>query len=121
MMRFNRCRLGLAVALGALALAANAQPATHSQGTTAPAAQSAKGSSAAQSGHAAKSSTTHATKRSTSHGASKASSSANRAHAGREGDMAESAYKSALRRCVAGPESGRDACLDQAIAQHGRA
>jgi len=33
---------------------------------------------------------------------------------------AESAYRAALRRCVAGPTAARDECLDQAVAQHAR-
>jgi hypothetical protein len=33
---------------------------------------------------------------------------------------AESAYRTALRRCVAGPTAARDECLDQVVAQHAR-
>jgi hypothetical protein len=38
-----------------------------------------------------------------------------------EANRGDSAYRSALRACVTGPEPSRDACLDQAIAQHGHA
>lgn len=121
MMRFNRCRLGLAVALGALALAANAQPAANSQGQTAPATRSATGTSAAKSGQAAKPATTHATKRRATTHRTPNMGRANRANVASESNMPDSAYKAALRRCVTGPESARDQCLDQAIAQYGHA
>jgi hypothetical protein len=38
-----------------------------------------------------------------------------------ENESGDSAYRAALRRCVTGPESDRDTCLDQAISRYGHA
>ena len=106
MMRFTLCQLGVAVALAALSLGVQAQqPAgTAPASTTKPHAMAGK----------------HMTNEHKTSGHAKAKHGM-RNTASAESAPADSAYKAALRRCVTGPESARDSCLDQAIAQYGRA
>ena len=110
MMRFTRCQLGLAAGLYALTLAAHGQqPAnTTSSGTSA--------NSGTQSAHAKTKHAMHT--RAPAHHAMR---HGNQAMAGNETTSADSAYKSALRQCVTGPQSARDSCLDEAIARYGHA
>ena len=114
MMRITRCQLGLAVALSALALGVQAQqPAGTAPSAAAPAAHSAKAPPAhAKKPHAA------TAQHKTRHTSTKTH---RQAMAGAESSAPDSAYKAALRRCVTGPESARDSCIDAAIAQYGRA
>lgn len=121
-MRFNLSHLCVALAFGGLALGVNAQPAGNAAPGTAPAAQSATGSSGATANHGKRAATKQqATKhRSTTHAKRQARSDSRRQMAS-ESNGADSAYKAALRRCVTGPESSRDACLDRAISQYGHA
>ena len=114
-MRFKLSQLCLALAVGSLALAANAQP----TGNASSGAAATHGSQGA--------STTPSSKATKAHSA-KGSSATHKRQARREGggqmneaNAADSAYKAALRRCVTGPESSRESCLDQAIAQYGHA
>jgi hypothetical protein len=115
MIRSTRVRLGLAVGLAALALGANAQPAGNAATANAPAAQSSaqpKASTKAATGKHAGS----------VHRMARKHAARERMHEASEGTTsADSAYKAALRRCVTGPESARDSCLDQAISQYGHA
>jgi len=130
MIRSTTCKLAVAVALAALAVGANAQPASN--------AQSKMGSTAATSANgAAKAPSTM--KKSTTAKSTRAKSAATKPQMGNRGiathrasvnrgnrsnameaDRGDSAYRAALRACVTGPESSRDSCLDQAIAQHAR-
>ena len=105
-MRITRCQLGLAAALSALAIGVHAQ---QPAGTAAPPSTTTASPAHARAQHATK-------KHATAH------------HAMRHGKQTsaeatgtDTAYKAALRRCVTGPESARDSCLDQAISQYGRA
>ena len=109
----TRMKLGLAVGLAALALGANAQPASNASSGNAPAAHES-GQSKATMGTTGKHMGAHHMKR--EHAAR------HRMHeASNAATSADSAYKAALRRCVTGPESSRDSCLDQAISQYGHA
>jgi len=123
MMRFTACKLGLAVAFAALAVGANAQPASNSsaQGTS-----GASPTAATKSPSAMKRSTTtkspaksHMASRdkATHRSAAKRGQGAN----AMESNTGDSAYRAALRRCVTGPASQRDSCLDDAIARYARA
>jgi hypothetical protein len=107
-------KLGLAVGLTALALGANAQPAGNASSGNAPAAHESGQSKATMGATGKHTGAAHHmarghTARHRMHEASNATTSA------------DSAYKAALRRCVTGPESARDSCLDQAISQYGHA
>jgi hypothetical protein len=121
MMRFTVCKLGLAVAVAAFASGAHAQAATHSnakgtadmaaQGTTAPKTQSTmKKSTTTKSPMAHRDKATHR-------------ASTSRGHRGNtmESNASDSGYRAALRRCVTGPESQRDSCLDDAITRYAHA
>ena len=111
MMRSIPVRLGLAVGLAALALGANAQPTGNATtGTSAPG--QAKAATKAATGKHSSAAHPMAHRQAAHHRMREASDRTT---------SADSAYKAALRRCVTGPESARDSCLDQAIAQHGRA
>ena len=111
----TRCKLALAVGLSALALAAQAQqPTATTPAKNAPAAQSSNGGT--QPAHAKTKHATHT--RAPAHHAMR---HGNQATADNETTNADSAYKSALRQCVTGPQSSRDSCLDQAIARYGHA
>ena len=113
-MRFKLSQLCLALAVGSLALAANAQP-TGNASSAAPAAQSSQGAAAASSSKATK---PHSAKRSS---ATHKRQARHEGGAMNEANAADSAYKAALRRCVTGPQSSRESCIDQAIAQYGHA
>jgi hypothetical protein len=118
-MRIKLSQLCAALAVGSFALTVNAQPAGTTSSGTAPTAQS--GTTATQSSKTAKSATKqHATQRKS---ATHANRQARRAgtQMANETNAPDSAYKAALRRCVTGPQSSREACLDQAIAQYGHA
>ena len=106
MMRLTLCQLGVGIALAALSLGVPAQQ---------PAA-AAPTSTTGQHAMAGK----HMTNEHKASGHAKATHGM-RNTASAEGATADSPYKAALRRCVTGPESQRDSCLDQAIAQYGRA
>lgn len=113
-MRLTHMNLGLAVGLAALALGANAQPASNTPSGSAPAAH--------ESGQAK--ATTGATGKhlGAAHHMARGHAARHRMHEASNGaTSADSAYKAALRRCVTGPESARDSCLDQAISQYGHA
>lgn len=110
-MRFSPCQLGLALAFATLSLGAIAQPA-NSQSSTTPGTEPST---------ATKPSTTHAMRHhAPMHHAAKMRHERKMSMAS-ENESGDSAYRAALRRCVTGPESQRDACLDQAIAQYGHA
>jgi len=113
MMQLTRMKLGLAVAAAAVALGANAQAATNAPSATAPTAKTSQ-----------QSTTTGATAKhaGAKHHSMRAHAARHRMHEASNGATgADSAYKAALRRCVTGPESARDSCLDQAISQYGHA
>jgi hypothetical protein len=119
-MRIKLSQLCVALAAGSLALAVNAQPSGNTSSGAAPAASS--GATATQSSKPAKSATKpHAKQRGSAAHAHRQARRESRAPMASEANAADSAYKAALRRCVTGPQSSRDACLDQAIAQHGPA
>jgi hypothetical protein len=42
-------------------------------------------------------------------------------HTASASNSEDSQYRSALRRCVEGPQSQRDSCIDRAISQYGKA
>jgi hypothetical protein len=113
-MRFKLSQLCLALAVGSLALAANAQP-TGSASSGAAATRGSHGASAAPSSKATR---PHSAKRSS---AMHKRQVRERGGPMNEANAADSAYKAALRRCVTGPQSSRESCLDQAIAQYGHA
>lgn len=114
MMRVTRMKLGLAVGLAALALGANAQPAGNASSGNAPAAHES-GQSKATMGAGGK-------HMGAAHHMARGHAARHRMHeASNATTSADSAYKAALRRCVTGPESARDSCLDQAISQYGHA
>ncbi|HJU22961.1 MAG TPA: hypothetical protein VJ891_10680 [Casimicrobiaceae bacterium] len=110
-MRFTLSQLGLALAFATLSLGAMAQT-TNTQPSTPPGAESSTATKPA-TGHAMRH---HAPK----HHAAKMRHERNMSMAN-ENETGDSAYRAALRRCVTGPESQRDACLDQAISQYGHA
>ena len=113
-MRVTRMKLGLAVGLAALALGANAQPAGNASSGNAPAAHES-GQSKATRGAGGK-------HMGAAHHMARGHAARHRMHeASNATTSADSAYKAALRRCVTGPESARDSCLDQAISQYGHA
>lgn len=110
-MRFKPWRCGLALAFATLSLGAIAQPA-NSQSSTNPGAESST---------ATKTATRHAMHHhAPMHHAAKTRRAHNMSMAS-ENENGDSAYRAALRRCVTGPESQRDACLDQAISRFGHA
>ncbi|HET9668174.1 MAG TPA: hypothetical protein VFQ93_01100 [Casimicrobiaceae bacterium] len=130
MIRSTTCRLGVAVALAALAVGANAQPATNAPGKA--------GSTAAASTHDA-SKAPSAMKKSTTAKSTRAKSAATKSQMGHggmathraaanqgnrsnamEANRGDSAYRAALRACVTGPASQRDSCLDDAISRYAR-
>jgi hypothetical protein len=110
-MRFTPSQLALALTFAMLSLGAIAQT-TNTQPSTTPGVEPST---------AAKSATSHAMRHPASkHHAAKMRHERNMSMAN-ENETGDSAYRAALRRCVTGPESQRDACLDQAISQYGHA
>ena len=110
-MRFTPCQLGLALAFATLSLGAMAQTA-NTQSSTTPGAESST---------ATKPATSHAMRHhAPMHHAEKMRHARNMSMAN-ENENGDSAYREALRRCVTGPQSDRDACLDQAISRYGHA
>jgi hypothetical protein len=93
------CLTFLALSAGAQTATGNASPAATGSSTMAPAASTHKH-------HAMAHHQTHAKHMHMGAGAS--------------GSNQDEAYRSALKSCVAGPQTQRDGCLDDAIARFGR-
>jgi hypothetical protein len=119
------CQAVSAAALAALALAAGAQPSSSSHPMTTPPTASTVPSRPPLSDTASQAATDKAA-RATTHDA-KRHSMAQRNHT-RHGHMTtaspagneETAYQTALKRCVQGSPGARDSCLDDAIMKHQR-
>jgi hypothetical protein len=119
-MRTKLSQLCVALAVGGFSLTVNAQPAGSMSSGAAPAAQS--GATTAPSSKAARPATKqHAMPRRSATHANRQARRGGGTQMANEAHAPDSAYKAALRRCVTGPQSSRDACLDQAIAQYGHA
>lgn len=122
-MRLTGCKLAVAVAFAALAVGANAQPASGTTHGTAGTSTAASANTAPKTHSTMKKSSTATRSHMASRGTAthRASARHERSTHAMASNGADSAYRAALRRCVTGAESQRDSCLDEAIARYGHA